>query len=133
MRGGRRGAEGVRRRSRRQRPEAVDRLTERIHDPAEPAFRRPDRGRGGRHDGAAAAPDPVERRERQGPCVPAGEADGFAGKAAAGPRLDGQTGADRHGVDRSGHLNHAAAHADDASVDLDAIDIADLLGQRLHL
>ena len=46
--------------------------------------------------------------------------------------LDDDPRADRHGVDRPRDLDHQAAHADDAAVDLDPVEFGDLLGQRLH-
>ena len=35
-------------------------------------------------------------------------------------------------MDRPGDLDHQPAHADDAAVDLDAVEFGDLLGQRFH-
>ena len=46
--------------------------------------------------------------------------------------LDGEPGADRHGLDGPGDLHHQPAHADHAAVDLDAVEVGDLLGQGFH-
>ena len=35
-------------------------------------------------------------------------------------------------MDRPGDLDHQPAHADDAAVDLDAVEFVDLFGQRFH-
>ena len=47
--------------------------------------------------------------------------------------LDHDAGADRHRVDRAGDLDHQPAHADHAAIDIDAVDVADLLGQAPSL
>ncbi len=122
----------IRRRPRRQRPLAVDRLAHGVDDAAEPAFGGPDRaGRGG-DDGAAAAPHAFQRRKRHRQRMGAGKADHLAGNAAAGAALDVEPRADRHGLDRPGHLDHQPAHADDAAVDFDAVDIGNLFGEGFH-
>ena len=54
------------------------------------------------------------------------------GMAVPWPGLDQHARADRHGMDRPGDLDHQAAHADDAAIDLDAVELRDLLGERLH-
>ena len=36
-------------------------------------------------------------------------------------------------MDRTGDLDHEAAHADDAAVDLDPVQFADLLGKCFHV
>ena len=61
-----------------------------------------------------------------------GEADDLAGDRPADRGFDGQTRADRHGVDRPGDLDHQPAHADHAAIDLDAVDIDDLFGEGFH-
>ena len=48
------------------------------------------------------------------------------------PGLDHDAGADRHGVQRARDLDHQAAHADHAAVNLDAVEFLDLLEQSLH-
>ncbi|BBO14877.1 hypothetical protein TM102_63470 [Bradyrhizobium sp. TM102] len=35
-------------------------------------------------------------------------------------------------MNRAGHLDHQAADTDDAAIDIDAVDVADLFGKRLH-
>ena len=52
------------------------------------------------------------------------------GLALAG--LDDDAGADRHGVQRPGHLDHQAAHADHPAVNLDSVQFLDLLEQSPH-
>ena len=54
---------------------------------------------------------------------------GMAGPTAG---LERQPRADRHGVDRPGDLDHQPAHADHAAVDLHAVEVGDLFGQRFH-
>ena len=46
---------------------------------------------------------------------------------ALGLRLDDDAGADRHGMQRTGHLDHQAAHADHAAVNLVSVEFLDLL------
>ena len=60
------------------------------------------------------------------------KADHLAGDAGVTPVSMRQPRADRHGVDRPRHLHHQPAHAGDAAVDLDAVEIGDLLGERFH-
>ena len=131
MRQRRRIAEGIRRRPEQQRPLAVDRLAERIDHPAEPAGRRPHRAGNRRDQRPAAAPHAFERRKRHQQRVIAGEADHLAGNIL-GLCLDHHPGADRHGVQRAGNLDHQAANADHAAIDFDAVELVDLFGQRLH-
>ncbi len=126
-------AEAIGRRPRRQRALAVDRLAHRVDDAAEPARRRPHRRRGGADDGPAAAPHPFERAERHQQRILAGETDHLAGDIAfVAAGLDHDPRADRHGVDRSGDLDHQAAHPDDPAIGLDSVELRDLFGQRLH-
>src|ERR1051326_843476 len=61
----------------------------------------------------------------------AGEADDFA-RNILGRGLDDHPRADRHGVKRPGDFHHQATHADHAAVDFDAVEIVDLLCERLH-
>jgi hypothetical protein len=52
----------------------------------------------------------------------------------AGDRLVGlDPGTGRHLVDRTGDLDHEAAHADDAAVDLDPVQFADLFGKCFYV
>src|SRR6185437_7777296 len=125
-------AERIRCRSRRQRPQSVDRFTQGVDDAPEPGLRRPHRAGGGRDHRAAATPHPVKSRERHCQRIAVGKADYLAGDGAAGAGLDDQPGANRHGVDRTGDLDHEPTHADDAAVDLHAVEVAYLLGQGLH-
>src|SRR5713226_8668488 len=100
--------------------------------PAEPAGAGAHGAGDRRDDGAAAAPHPFERRERHEERVGPGEADHLAGDGRPLPGLDPDPRADRHGVDRPGDLDHEAAHADDAAIDLDPVQLGNLLGQSLH-
>ena len=109
----------------------VDRLSARIDDAAQPALGRTD-GAGGRgHDSPAAAADAVQRGERHCKGMTAREADDFAWDFR-GRRLDRQPGSHGHGVDWSGDFDHQPAHRNDPSVDFDAIDVDDLLGQGFY-
>ena len=56
----------------------------------------------------------------------------LGGDEAVAAGLDHDPRADRHGMDRPRDLDHQPAHADHTAIDLDAVDIADLLRQRLH-
>ena len=82
--------------------------------------------------GAAAAPHAFEAGERHHHRIVAGEADDLGGDEAVAAGLDHDAGADRHRVNGSGDLHHQAAHADDAAIYVDAVDVADLFGERLH-
>jgi len=62
-------------------------------------------------DGAAAAPHTFEAGERHHHGVAAGEADDLAGDEAVAAGLDHDAGADRHGVNGAGDLDHQPAHA----------------------
>ncbi len=75
---------------------------------------------------------PVKTGERHHHRIVAGEADHLAGDEAAAAGVDHDAGADAHGVNGTRDLHHQAAHADHPAVDVDAVDIADLFGQRLH-
>ncbi len=132
MRRRRGGAERIGRWPARQRPLAVDRLAHGVDDPPEPARGRAYRAGERTHDRAAAAPHAFERRERHQQRVRPGEAHNLAGNRPAGRRLDQHARADRHGVDRASDLDHEAAHADHPAIDFDAVELRDLLGQRLH-
>jgi hypothetical protein len=103
-----------------------------VEDPAEPQRRRPHLACGIGDDGATAAPDALEARERHHHGIVAGEADDFGGDETIAAGVDHDARADRHRVNRTCDLDHQAAHADHAAIDIDAVDIADLLGQRLH-
>jgi hypothetical protein len=46
--------------------------------------------------------------------------------------IDDDAGADRHRMDRTGDLHHQPANADDSAINIDAVDVADLLRERLH-
>ena len=132
MRGRRRIAKRIGGRPERQRPLAIDRLAHGVDDAPEPGRGRPHRGGKRRDDGAAAAPHALERAERHQERVGARKSNHLAGDVAAGAGLDHDAGADRHGVDGPGGLDHQAAHRDDAAVDLDAVELVDLVGERFH-
>src|SRR5262249_10553901 len=61
-----------------------------------------------------------------------GKADHLSRDEPVAAGLDHDARADAHGVDRAGDLHHQPAHADDAAIDVDAVEVADLLGQRLQ-
>jgi hypothetical protein len=46
--------------------------------------------------------------------------------------LDHDAGADRHRVNGPGDLDHQSAHPDDTAIYVDAVDVVELLGERLH-
>ena len=46
---------------------------------------------------------------------------------ALGLRLDDNAGADRHGMQRTGHLHHQSAHTDHPAVNLVFVQFLDLL------
>src|ERR1700743_816223 len=62
----------------------------------------------------------------------AAEADYLAGDETIAAGLDHNAGADRHRVDGTRDLDHQAADANHPSIDIDAVDVGDLLGQCLH-
>src|SRR5207248_10363866 len=132
MRRRRRVAERHRRAALRQRPLAVDRLAHRVEDPAEPGRRRPHLARGVGNDSTTAAPHSFEACERHYYRIISGEADHLRRNRTAAAGLDHDASADRHRMDRSCDLHHQAAHADHPAIYIDAVDIADLLGKRLH-
>ena len=82
--------------------------------------------------GAAAAPDAFETGERHHHGIVAGEADHLGRDETVAAGLDHDAGADRHRMDGAGDLDHQAAHADHAAIDIDAVDVVDLFGERLH-
>jgi len=88
----------------------------------------PSEGRTAAVVAVATPPHPFERAERHEEGVGAGETDYLAGDVGRGAGLDHHAGTDRHGVDRPSQLDHQAAHADDAALDLDAVEFADLVG-----
>ena len=88
---------------------------------------------------AAAPSDTMARQPRRTPSsarkrhqqrIAAGKSDHLAGDRARLAGLDHDARADRHGMDRPRHLHHQAAHADDAAVDLDAVEFRDLFGAK---
>ena len=85
------------------------------------------------NDRAAAAAHAFEAGERHHDGIVAGEADDLAGDEAVPAGVDHDARADRHRVDRTRDLHHQAANADDAAINIDAVDVADLFGQRLHV
>src|ERR1019366_7392908 len=93
---------------------------------------RPHLTRGIGNHSAAAAPDAFEAGERHHHGVVAIEADDFGRDKAIAAGIDHDAGADRHRVNRPCDLDHQAAHADHAAINVDAVDVADLLGERLH-
>jgi hypothetical protein len=130
MRRRRRVAKRIGRGTRIERALAVDRLAHGVDHAAEPAERGPHRRRRRRHYRAAAATHAFERRERHQQRVGAGEAHHLARDRLTG--LDHHPCTDRHRVDGAGDLDHEAAHADDATVDLDPVELADLLREGFH-
>jgi hypothetical protein len=82
--------------------------------------------------GAAAAPHPFKPGERHHHRVAAVEADDLGRDEAIAAGLDHDAGADRHRVNGACDLDHQAAHADDAAINIDAVDVADLLGECFH-
>ncbi len=131
MRERRRVAELIRRGSEQQRALAVDRLAQRIDDAAEPAGRRPHGARNRGHQRPATAAHPFERRERHQQRVNAGKADHLAGNVLGGG-LDHHPRPDRHRMQRAGDLDHQPTHPDHTAIDLDAVELIDLFGERLH-
>jgi hypothetical protein len=81
---------------------------------------------------AAAAPDPFEAGERHHHGVVAGKADDFGGNETGVAGVDHDARADRHRVNRACNFDHQPAHADHAAIDVGTVDVADLLGERLH-
>ena len=116
----------------RQRPLAVDRLAHGVENPSQPQRRRPHLVAGIADHGAAAAPHPFETGKRHHHGIVAGEADDLAGDEAVAAGIDHDPRPHAHGVDGTGDLHHQAANADDTAIDVDAVDIADLFGKRLH-
>src|SRR5262249_16869924 len=110
---------------------AVDRLTHGVDHAAEPAERGPHCRRRRYHHRAAAATHAFERREWHQQRIGTGEAHHLAQDWLAG--LDHHPRPDRHRVNGARDLDHEAAHADDAAIDLDPVEVADLFGQRFHL
>jgi hypothetical protein len=126
----RRRPERIRQRARLQRALAIDRLAHGVHHPPEPGLGRPHRCPHRRHHGAATAPDPFERSERHQQSMTAGKTDHLARdryEPALGLRLDDDTRADRHGMQRTRHLHHQATHADHPAVNLVFVQFLDLL------
>ena len=99
---------------------------------AEPGGRRPHLAGGIGDDGPAAAPHAFQAGERHHQGVAAGEADHFGGNEAVAAGVDHDAGADRQRMDGAGDLDQQATHAGHAAEDVDAVDIADLLGEGLH-
>ena len=91
---------------------------------------------------APGAADTTARQPRRTPssgangissALRAGKADHLAGdRRGRAPVSIDDARADRHRVERTRDLDHQAAHADDAAVDLDAVQFGDLFGQSLH-
>ena len=121
----------IRRRPVQQRSLAVDRLAQRVDYPAQPTCRWPHRAGNRGNKRAASAPHAFERSERHQQRKRPGKSDHFTRNILAG-RLDDHPRADRHGMQRSCDFHHQPAHANDAAVDLDAVQFVDLFGQRLH-
>ena len=128
----RRIAVGHRRGALRQRPLAVDRLAHRIDDSTQPQWRRPHLTRRVGDDGTAAAPDTLEAGERHHHGIVPGEADDLRWDESIAAGLDYDAGTHRHRVNGACDLDHQAAHADDAAIYIDAIDVGDLFGECLH-
>ncbi|MGY3363715.1 hypothetical protein ACVWZL_000840 [Bradyrhizobium sp. GM2.4] len=74
----------------------------------------------------------VQTGERHHDGVVAGEADHLAGDGTVAAGLDHEPRADRHRMDRTGDLDHQAAHADHTAINIDAVNVADLFGKSLH-
>src|SRR4029079_8354404 len=81
---------------------------------------------------AAAAAYAFEAGERHHHRIVPGEADHLGGDEAVGAGFDHDAGADRHRMHRPRDLDHQPANADHAAIDIDAVEVADLLGERLH-
>ena len=121
-----------RRRPLDQRPLAVDRLAHGVEHAPEPGRRRPHLACGIGDHGAAAAPHAFEAGERHHHRIVAGEADHLGGDETVGAGLDHDAGADRHRMDGAGDLHHQPAHADDAAIYIDAVEVGYLFRERLH-
>ena len=132
MRRRRRVAIADRRRPLRQRPLAVDRLAHRVDDAAEPGRRRPHLAGGIGDHGAAAAPDAVEAGERHHHGVVAGKPITSQGMKRLPPVSITMRAPTDIAWIGPGDLDHQAAHADHPAINIDAVDVADLLGERLH-
>jgi hypothetical protein len=116
---------------REQRPFAIDGFAERVDHAAKPGDGRPHRSCYRCHQRTAAAAHAFQRRERHQQCVLSREPDDFARNVVA-RRFDHHAGADRHCVQRAGNFHHQAADADDAPINLNAVEFVNLFGQRLH-
>src|ERR1700731_3494031 len=132
MRRRRRIAVGHRRWSLRQRSLAVDRFPHGVENPPQPKRRGAHLIAGIADHGAAATPHPIKARERHPHRVVAGEADDLAGDETVAAGIDHDARTDAHRVNRACDLHHQAANGDHTAIDVDAVDIANLFGERLH-
>ncbi len=112
-----------------QRSLAVERLAERIDDPAEPRLGRPDHRIRTRQLGLAAETDAVDRPEghEKGPSLP--KADHLADHAPAVARHQIATRADRKDTLQAGHLDKQAQDPGDAPIEAILGELVQLLDQ----
>ena len=110
----------------RQRPLAVHRLAHRIDDPSEPAAARPHAAGRAADDGAAAAPQPLDRSERHHQRGMSGKAHDLTRHEAPGRHLDVDEPAHMHARQRPGDLDHQAAHAGHAPIGDHLVQIAEI-------
>ena len=125
-------AERHRRRTLYQWPLAVDRFAQSVNNAAEPMRRRSHLSGRVRDDRTAAAAHAFQSCERHDDGVVTGESDYFARDRSVGAGFDNDACANAHRVNWPGDLDHQTAHTDDASIGIDAIDVADLFRQGLH-
>jgi len=94
--------------------------------------RRPHLACGIGNDGAAPAADAFKAGKRHHHGIVAAKADHLRGDETIAAGLDHDPRANRHRMNGACDLHHQATHADDAAINLDAVDVADLLGKRFH-
>src|SRR6202008_3200619 len=82
---------------------------------------------------AATTAHPIQRSKWHRQRMATRKANDLARDGPRRTRLDGKTRADRHGMDRPSNFHHQSPHRHDAAVDLNAIDIDDLFGERFHV
>src|SRR5206468_9142082 len=74
----------------------------------------------------------VEPTERHHDRIAAGKTDHLGRDETVTAGVDDDPRADRHRMDRAGDLHHQPAHTHNTAIYIDAVDIADLLRERLH-
>jgi hypothetical protein len=130
--GGRRGgAQRLTRPALGQRALAVDRLAQRIDDPAEPGLHRVDRRLGLDHPRPAAETDAVERAQRHDQRAFVAEADHLARYDAAAARLDQAASADRQAAFDAADLHHQAIDRGHPAVDGAVLDRRQIVEQKV--